>query len=88
MTVIFEQRGGGTAGTTNWLVERYEPPGVTVLPGLIRFWKHNAKATQLDQVAQWLPEGRWNRKGWQPRPPTVPKWLLERVEAALLRGEV
>ena len=83
MTVIFEQRGGGTAGTTHWLVERYETPGS--LPGLIRFKKSTRVATQLDQVAQWLPDGRWNTKRWQPRPPTVPKWLLERVEVALLQ---
>jgi transposase len=84
MTVIFEQRGGGTAGTTNWLVERRETTGG--LPGLIRFKKSTAKATQLDQVAQWLPEGDWNTKRWQPRPPTVPKWLIERVEAVLREG--
>lgn len=83
MTVIFEQRGCGTAGTTHWLVERYEPPGG--LPGLIRFKKSTRMATQLDQVAQWLPDGRWYTRRWQPRPPTVPKWLLERVEAALLQ---
>ena len=88
MTVIFEQRGGGTAGTTNWLVERYESRGgLPCLPGLIRFKKSTAKATKLDHVAQWLPEGRWNKKRWQPKAPTVPKGLLERVEAVLREGE-
>jgi hypothetical protein len=85
MTTIFEQHGGGTAGTTHWLVTRHEPPGGG-LPGLIRFQKSTSKAKQLDQVAQWLPDGRWAVGRWQPRPPMVPKWLVERVEAALLQG--
>jgi hypothetical protein len=84
MSIIFEQRGGGTAGTTHWLVEHVTDPHVTV-PGLIRFYKANRGHKRLDVIARWLPEGHWDLKRQPPRPPVVPKWLIERVEAHLLQ---
>lgn len=81
--LLFEQRGGGTAGTTHWMVTRVTDPGVA--PGLVRFRKTTAKATQLDQIAQWLPlEDRWAPGRWKPvGGPKLPKWLVELVEARL-----
>lgn len=80
--LLFEQRNGGTAGTTHWKVERVTGPGVA--PGLVRFRKTTAKATQLDQIAQWLPEeGRWAKERWRPHTGMMPKWLIELVEGKL-----
>jgi hypothetical protein len=86
--VIFEQRGGGTAGTTHWLVEHYQPSdGTAPGPGLIRFYKANGQRKLLDQIAQWLPEGGWDRKRWVPSAPPLPKWLIDRVEAHMRTEE-
>lgn len=85
MSIIFEQRSGGTAGTTHWLVEHVTDPQVTV-SGLIRFYKANRGHKRLDVIAEWqAKEGRWNPKRHPPRPPVVPKWLIARVEAQLLQ---
>jgi hypothetical protein len=80
MTVIVDAPNCGTASNNHWKVTRLDEPG------LIRFHMQTRMATRLDQVAQWLPEGRWAAGRWRPDPPTVPKWLIARVEAALQQG--
>ena len=84
MTVIVDVPNAGTASNNHWRVELLDEPGK--IPGLVRFHMQTRMATRLDQIAQWLPEGRWATGPWIPRPPIVPKWLIARVEAALLRG--
>lgn len=84
MTVIVDAPNCGTASNNHWRVTLLDEPGR--LPGLIRFHMQTRTATRLDQVAQWLPEGRWAVGRWRPAPPIVPKWLIARVEAALLQG--
>jgi hypothetical protein len=85
MTVIVDERNAGSAGNVHWRVELLDEPGR--LPGLVRFRKRTRMATRLYQVAQWLPEGRWAAGRWRPDPPTVPKWLIARVEAALQQAQ-
>ena len=84
MTVILDEPNADTASNNHWRVELLDEPGR--MPGLVRFHMQTRKATRLDQTAQWLPEGRWSVGRWWPRPPIVPKWLIARVEAALLQG--
>jgi hypothetical protein len=87
MTLIVAARFTCSATDTDshWRVELLDEPGR--LPGLICFHKRTRKATRLDQVAQWLPEGRWAAGRWRPAPPIVPKWLIARVEAALRQAQ-
>jgi len=47
---------------------------------LVRFHKHNGQRKLLDQIAEWRNSG-WSANRWVPKPPTVPKWLLSKVEA-------
>lgn len=84
MTVIIDEPNCGTASNNHWKVELLDEPGR--MPGLIRFHMQTRTATRLDQVAQWLPEGRWAVGRWMPKPAIVPKWLIARVEAAMLQG--
>lgn len=84
MTVIVDEPNCGPASNNHWKVELLEGPGL--LPGLVQFTMHTRTAKRLDQTAQWLPEGRWAVGRWRPAPPIVPKWLIARVEAALLQG--
>ena len=84
MTVILDEANAGTASNNHWRVELLDEPGR--MPGLVRFHMQTRTATRLDQVAQWLPEGRWAVGRWRPAPPIVPKWLIAWIEAALLQG--
>ncbi len=84
MTVILDEPKCGTASNNHWRVVLLDEPGR--IPGLVQFTMHTRTSKRLDQTAQWLPEGRWAVGRWRPQPPIVPKWLLHRVEAALLQG--
>lgn len=84
MTVILDEPNTGTASNNHWRVTLLDEPGR--MPGLVRFHMQTRTSKRLDQVAQWLPEGRWAVGRWRPAPPIVPKWLIARVEAALLQG--
>ena len=68
-----------------WHVERQ--PGMVTDPWVVHFRKQGKVRTLLDQSARWTPTG-WDPKRWVPRSPTVPKWLIERVEAHMLQVEV
>lgn len=68
----------GQDGVKAWLSPAAAASSSTLASGIM--------ATRLDQVAQWLPEGRWAAGRWRPDPPTVPKWLIARVEAVLQQG--
>lgn len=51
---------------------------------LVGFVKHGLNGKLLDQVARWGPDG-WDTTRWNPRPPRVPKWLLQKVEGHMRR---
>lgn len=86
MTVILDEPNAGTASNNHWRVVLLDEPGR--MPGLVKFTMHTRKSKRLDQTAQWLPDGRWAVGRWWPQPPIVPKWLIARVEAALLQGVI
>jgi hypothetical protein len=64
-----------------WTVERQ--PGYVTDPMVVRFLKHNGKRKLLEQTARWTGAG-WDPKRWTPRLPTVPQWLIEKVEDHML----
>ncbi len=85
MTVILDEPKCGTARNNHWRVVLLDEPDR--MPGLVQFTMHTRTSKRLDQTAQWLAaEGRWAVGRWRPAPPIVPKWLIARVEAALLQG--
>lgn len=65
-----------------WAVK--QQPGETTDPRLVGFVKHGLNGKLLDQVARWGPDG-WDTTRWNPRPPRVPKWLLQKVEGHMRR---
>lgn len=62
-----------------WRVTRQ--PGETSNPYLVQFIKRGRNGKLLDQTAEWhWIAHRWCQHRWVPKAPTVPKWLLAKVE--------
>lgn len=63
---------------SSWTVER-QPAGIKD-PMVVRFACWTPKRCRLDQTARWTPTD-WDPDRWVPRPPVVPKAIIEKVEA-------
>ncbi len=68
-----------------WLVVR-QPEGV-IDPMVISFRKVGRNGNLLNQTARWTPLG-WDPKRWQPKPPKVPQWVIDRAVVHMLQLEV
>lgn len=78
--VIINLRLKNSGGS--WWVQRQ--PELITDPMAVHFVRRARTRCCLDQVAQWTPSG-WNPKRWVPRPPVVPKAILDQVEAHMRR---
>jgi hypothetical protein len=77
--VIFHSEHGTATGPV-WVVTRQ--PGETTNPYLVEFVKRGRNGKLLQQTAEWhWIANRWCEHRWFPKLPTVPKWLIARVEA-------
>ena len=53
-------------------------------PNLVRFHRSYGQRKLLDQIAEWDPRSQvWVTSRWLPKPPIVPQWLIDWVEANL-----
>jgi len=69
-----------TADGPVWVVTRQ--PGQITNPYVVEFVKHGRNGKLLDQTAEWHWIAHlWCNHRWMPKSPTVPKWLLDKVEA-------
>ncbi len=58
-----------------------QDPTMAANDRLVRFQRHNSQRKLLDQIAEWdLRICGWNTTRWYPKPPTVPRTLLDHVE--------
>jgi hypothetical protein len=84
MTQLIFTSDHSPADGPTWTVT--QQPGQTTSPHLVEFVKRGRASRLLDQVALWDPIARqWSANRWVPKPPTVPKWLLAKVEAHMQR---
>ena len=60
-----------------WCIER-QPEGVTD-PMVVSFRKWNGSRSLLNRSARWTGTG-WDPTRWHPRPPTVPAFLIDKIE--------
>lgn len=94
MNRIIHQSSAGEMGRSVWLVEQDPTRGCH--DRLVRFMRRTSQRKTLDQIAEWLPRdpaavpcgGVWNHRRWVPKSPTVPQWLLEKVEAHMRQLDV
>lgn len=68
-----------------WRIERQ--PGSITDPMVVGFVKGSAVRKLLDQTARWTPTG-WDPKRWVPKSPTVPQWLIQKVEDYMRQTEL
>jgi hypothetical protein len=71
------------SGGCEWIIE--QDPLMKGNLRMVRFLRRTSQRKVLDQIAEWLPPGTWNHKRWAPRSPTVPQWLLLKVENHMRR---
>lgn len=91
MTNIIYRSEPHPSGGPEWIVE--QDPLISGNPRLVRFLRRTSKRKLLDQIAEWLPRdpaavtraGVWNHRRWVPKSPTVPQFLIQKVEDHMRR---
>lgn len=61
-----------------------QDPAFSGNPNLVLFHRSNGRRTLLNRIAKWDPHSQvWATSRWMPKPPIVPQWLIDWVEANL-----
>ena len=78
--VIYDSRTNSNTQGAGWVI--VQDPYFRGNLYLVRFYRSNGQRCLLDRIALWDPHAQaWKAGRWLPKPPTVPQWLLAKVEA-------